>query len=147
MLYSSFIYSFNLTLPHITQLSLLRSSVFLRNKTCSPFLNSLVKTEANVWENSRADQGKVSVFTWRHGGHVGVLWWLFFLFETPTWLLCLLCFVFLRTVWKPRILTNFAEFLTRLWRHREYMCYFSWKKILPHKRFKKEYKLFLLDNK
>ena len=27
-----------------------------RNKTCSPFLHSLVKTEANVWENSRADQ-------------------------------------------------------------------------------------------
>ena len=27
-----------------------------RNKTRSPFLHSLVKTEANVWENSRADQ-------------------------------------------------------------------------------------------
>ena len=28
----------------------------LRNKTCFPCLHSLVKTEANVWENSRADQ-------------------------------------------------------------------------------------------
>ena len=27
----------------------------LRNKTCSPLLHSLVKTEANGWENSRAD--------------------------------------------------------------------------------------------
>ena len=30
----------------------------LRNKTCLPCLHSLVKTEANVWENSRADQCK-----------------------------------------------------------------------------------------
>ena len=28
----------------------------LRNKTCFPCLYSLVKTEANVWENSRTDQ-------------------------------------------------------------------------------------------
>ena len=28
----------------------------LRNKTWSPCLHSLVKTEANVWENLRADQ-------------------------------------------------------------------------------------------
>ena len=28
----------------------------VRNKTCFPCLHSLVKTEANVWENSRADQ-------------------------------------------------------------------------------------------
>ena len=31
---------------------------YLRNKTCFPCLHSLVKTEANVWENSRADQWK-----------------------------------------------------------------------------------------
>ena len=30
----------------------------LRNKTCFLCLHSLVKTEANVWENSRADQWK-----------------------------------------------------------------------------------------
>ena len=30
----------------------------LRTKTCSPCLHSLVKTEANVWKNSRADQWK-----------------------------------------------------------------------------------------
>ena len=30
----------------------------LRNKTFSPCLHSLVKSEANVWENSRADQWK-----------------------------------------------------------------------------------------
>ena len=30
----------------------------LRNKTCSPCLDSLVKTEANLRENSRADQWK-----------------------------------------------------------------------------------------
>ena len=30
----------------------------LRNKTCFPCLHSLVKTEANVWENSRANQWK-----------------------------------------------------------------------------------------
>ena len=30
----------------------------LRNKTCSPRLHNLVKTEAKVWENSRADQRK-----------------------------------------------------------------------------------------
>ena len=30
----------------------------LRNKLCFPCLHSLVKTEANVWENSRADQWK-----------------------------------------------------------------------------------------
>ena len=30
----------------------------LSNKTFSPFLYSLVKTEAKVWENSRADQWK-----------------------------------------------------------------------------------------
>ena len=30
--------------------------VDLRNKTSSQCLHSLVKTEANVWENSRADQ-------------------------------------------------------------------------------------------
>ena len=30
-------------------------NVYLRNKTCSPCLHSLVKTEANVWENSRAE--------------------------------------------------------------------------------------------
>ena len=30
----------------------------LRNKTCFPCFHSLVKTEANVWENSRADQWK-----------------------------------------------------------------------------------------
>ena len=29
---------------------------YLRNKTGFPCLHSLVKTEANVWENSRADQ-------------------------------------------------------------------------------------------
>ena len=28
---------------------------YLRNKICFPCLHSLVKTEANVWENSRAD--------------------------------------------------------------------------------------------
>ena len=47
------------------------------------------------------------VFTWRHGGHVGVLltkeFWLFLLFGTPTWPLCLLFFVSLGIVWKPRI--------------------------------------------
>ena len=30
--------------------------IYLRNKTCFPCLHSLVKTEVNVWENSRADQ-------------------------------------------------------------------------------------------
>ena len=30
--------------------------LYLRNKTCFACLHSLVKTEANVWENSRADQ-------------------------------------------------------------------------------------------
>ena len=47
------------------------------------------------------------VFTWRHGGHVGVLltkeFWLFLLFGTLTWPLCLLSFVSLVIVWKPRI--------------------------------------------
>ena len=33
----------------------------LRNKSCSPCLHSLVKTEVNVWENSRADQRKSGV--------------------------------------------------------------------------------------
>ena len=51
------------------------------------------------------------VFTWRHGGHVGVLltkeFWLFLLFGTPTWPLCLLSFVSLGIVWKPRIVTLF----------------------------------------
>ena len=31
---------------------------YLRNKACFPWLYSLVKIEANVWENSRADQWK-----------------------------------------------------------------------------------------
>ena len=40
-------------------LLLCRSMNFqLRNKTLSQSLNSLVKTEANIWENSRADQWK-----------------------------------------------------------------------------------------
>ena len=47
------------------------------------------------------------VFTWRHDGHVEVLltkeFWLFLLFETPTWPLCLLSFVSLGIEWKPRI--------------------------------------------
>ena len=41
----------------------------LRNKTCFPCLHSLVKTEANVWENSRADQWKSetqSKLYWKH---------------------------------------------------------------------------------
>ena len=33
-------------------------SLYLRNKTCFPCLQSLVKTEANVWKNSKADQLK-----------------------------------------------------------------------------------------
>ena len=68
---------------------LLASYDHLRNKTCFPCLHSLVKTEANVWENLRADQWKPEmqsrVFTcsriltnfakvfnrlWRHGQHV-----------------------------------------------------------------------------
>ena len=32
--------------------------LYLRNKTCFPCLHNLVKTEVNVWENSRADQWK-----------------------------------------------------------------------------------------
>ena len=32
--------------------------IHLRNKTCFPCLHRLVKNEANVWENSRADQWK-----------------------------------------------------------------------------------------
>ena len=32
--------------------------LLLKNKTCSPCLHSLVKTKANVWENSRVDQWK-----------------------------------------------------------------------------------------
>ena len=32
------------------------NTYYLRNKTCFPCLHSLVKTEANVWENLRADQ-------------------------------------------------------------------------------------------
>ena len=44
----------------------------LRNKTRSLCLHSLVKTEANVWENSRAEQWKPETFTrlWRHWEHV-----------------------------------------------------------------------------
>ena len=34
------------------------SNLDLRNKTCFPCLHSLVKTEANVWGNLRADQWK-----------------------------------------------------------------------------------------
>ena len=34
---------------------MLKTVVHLRNKTCFPCLHSLVKTEANVWENSRAE--------------------------------------------------------------------------------------------
>ena len=34
------------------------SQLYLRNKTCYPCLHGLVKTEANVWENSRVDQWK-----------------------------------------------------------------------------------------
>ena len=35
-----------------------KSKLYLRKKTCSSCLHSLVKTLANVWENSRADQWK-----------------------------------------------------------------------------------------
>ena len=46
------------TPKHLDTLSLILSihHHHLRNKTCFPCLHSLVKTEANVWENSRADQ-------------------------------------------------------------------------------------------
>ena len=37
---------------------LYRVFICLRNKTCSPCRHSLMKTEANVWDNSRADQWK-----------------------------------------------------------------------------------------
>ena len=47
------------------------------------------------------------VFTWRQDGHVDVLstkkFWLVLLFGTPTWPLCLLFFMSLGIVWKPRI--------------------------------------------
>ena len=50
---------------------------------------------------------ELPVFTWRHGGHIGVLstkeFWLFLLFGTPTWPLCLFSFVSVKIVWKPRI--------------------------------------------
>ena len=38
--------------------SLLFCREHLRNKTCSPCLHNLVKTDANFWENSRADYWK-----------------------------------------------------------------------------------------
>ena len=66
-----------------------KGSLYLRNETCFPSLHSLVKTDANIWENLRADQWKPEmqsrVFTcsriltnfaevfnrlWRHGKHV-----------------------------------------------------------------------------
>ena len=37
----------------------MQNLLHLRNKTCFPCLHSLVKTEANVWENSRADASRV----------------------------------------------------------------------------------------
>ena len=36
--------------------SVIKTLLQLRNKTCFLCLHSLMKTEANVWENSRADQ-------------------------------------------------------------------------------------------
>ena len=52
-------------------------------------------------------------FTWRHGGHVGVLitkeFRLFPLFGTPTWPLWLLSFVSLGIVWNPTICAGLSE--------------------------------------
>ena len=57
-----------------------------------------------MWEN---DFKQLLGFTWRHGGHVGVLltkeFWLFLLSGTPTWPLWVLSFVSLGIVWNPRI--------------------------------------------
>ena len=46
----------NATTNHATVRAVL--FVYFRNKTFSPCFQSLVKTEANVWENSRADRWK-----------------------------------------------------------------------------------------
>ena len=77
------------SLPSWLTLTTMSIEHYLRNKTCFPCLHSLVKTEANVWENLRADQWKpekqlrifacskilksfAEVFNrlWRHGQHV-----------------------------------------------------------------------------
>ena len=63
--------------------------LYLWNETFSPCLHSLVKTEANLWKNSRADQ-------WKPEMHFAC----------------------------SRILTNFAEDFTRLWRCGKHAYFF-----------------------
>ena len=46
----------NFWIKHLTSVHEELTIAYLRNKTCFLCLHSLVKTEVNVWENSRADQ-------------------------------------------------------------------------------------------
>ena len=57
-IWRNFQLSQNICTLFITVVLLLSVVLYLRNKTCFPCLHSLVKTEANVWENLRADQWK-----------------------------------------------------------------------------------------
>ena len=68
---------------------------------------SYVIVKTGWLKSKRKKNGILPVFTWRHGGHVGILltkeFWIFLLFGTPTWPLCLLYFVSPKIVWKRRI--------------------------------------------